>query len=349
MRNYFNRTDAISCDVAKERTFKTHGTRISLIEFSGSHHKSLFVCNICGNKWHADTWSIWRGNGCPQCYALTRSINQRLEVKNVNWFIESNSCKMISSNYTNNRTPITIRFECGHIGDISFTSFRRGSRCKICGLEKFKSSRKYSMDKIYEIMEENNLKFIEFPNGYINRSSIIEYSCGYGHKNSTSFRSFLKSKKCYVCSKIDLVKKFGGENSSNWQGGKSSLKSFLGKQIIQWKKDSAKNSRYECVLCKEKHRFDHIHHLYNFLSIVDDSLSELNLDKRNSISKYSSEELLLITNKVLDIHARYPLGVALCWEHHKLFHKHYGNKKNTPEQFEEFKLRIESGDIRLPD
>lgn len=39
-------------------------------------------------------------------------------------------------------------------------------------------------------------------------------------------------------------------------------------------------------------------------------------------------------------------GVALCREVHIIFHKEYGYHYNTPEQFEEFKLRLETGDLK---
>jgi hypothetical protein len=146
-----------------------------------------------------------------------------------------------------------------------------------------------------------------------------------------------------------LIKSVSGENASNWQGGKNSLKSFLGKQIVQWKKDSIKECGYSCMLCGDGHRFNHVHHLYNFLNIVNDSLLELNLEKKKIVSDYTKKELLSITNKVLEIHYKYPLGIALCIDHHKLFHKIFGNHNNTPAQFEEFKRRIKSGDIVLPE
>jgi hypothetical protein len=172
----------ITIDTAKQRLFDRHKDRIVLLEFNGAHGKSLFKCAFCGHEWNADTWSVWKGNGCPECRRNNFGDKCRNKIDDIILYIESKNCKLISTEYKNNRTPLQIQFECGHITNMCYASFKRGSRCKICQLERFKISRKYSMDKINKIMEDNKLKFINFPDGYINRTFVIEYSCEYGHK-----------------------------------------------------------------------------------------------------------------------------------------------------------------------
>lgn len=55
----------------------------------------------------------------------------------------------------------------------------------------------------------------------------------------------------------------------------------------------------------------------------------------------------MLSEKIIEIHFRHPLGVCLKENVHQLFHQIYGQTNNTPEQFYEFVDRINSGDIQI--
>jgi hypothetical protein len=118
----------------------------------------------------------------------------------------------------------------------------------------------------------------------------------------------------------------------------------LRRKLTQWKNDSLLNSDYKCVITGGN--FDDIHHLYGFDLILQSVIIETSLDIRSEISNYSENELILLENKCLEIHYRYPLGVCLREDVHKLFHDLYGYGNNTPEQFEEFKQRYWNGEFK---
>lgn len=126
-----------------------------------------------------------------------------------------------------------------------------------------------------------------------------------------------------------------GELNPNYRGGITSLYSEMRRNITQWKIDSAKQCNFVCIVTGK--RFDHIHHLYSFNKIAQETLNELGIsDVYDDISLYSKEELKTIIDKCLEIHYRYPLGVCLNKNIHMDFHLEYGRYDNTPEQFYEF-------------
>jgi len=344
LRDYYKRKDAITNEVAIKRTFDAHQNNIILLEFKRSHGKSLFECKICGNKWVADTWSVWQGNGCPECCKVKSRNRFSHKIEYIKNFVESRNCKLISQEYKNNKTPILIQFECGHVLDITFTSFQRGAGCRICGLEKLKYSRKYTMERINKIMDNNNLVFISFPEEYINRKSFIEYSCSFGHINNVIFGSFLKTKKCYVCSKIDLIDRVSGVNASNWQGGLTEVKTYLSKRITNWEKKCKEQSNSKCVITGKD--YEDIHHVYSFNLILKESIEELNFELKETIGEYEKEDLKLLINKIREKHKKYPLGVCLTRDWHMKFHNIYGYGDTTPEMWYEFLEKIKSGDIK---
>lgn len=71
-----------------------------------------------------------------------------------------------------------------------------------------------------------------------------------------------------------------------------------------WKKEIYKRDNYQCQICNSKYKIN-AHHLDGW--------------------HWCKERRFDITN-----------GITLCTKCHNLFHKEYGNKNNTEEQFKEF-------------
>lgn len=112
------------------------------------------------------------------------------------------------------------------------------------------------------------------------------------------------------------------------------LSEFIRTRNIEWKKDSARQCKYKCVITGE--RFNAIHHLYGMNLILDEVFKELNMNYKLSYDDYSSDEIEIIFNKFIEIQARYPLGICLKKDIHKQFHDLYGYGNNTPDQFYKF-------------
>jgi hypothetical protein len=164
--------------------------------------------------------------------------------------------------------------------------------------------------------------------------------CKFKHEFETTFNNFHRGTRCLKCHLIHNTR----ENHPNWKGGITPLHNYLRRKLTQWKNDSLLNSDYKCVITGGN--FDDIHHLYGFDLILQSVIIETSLDIRSEISNYSENELILLENKCLEIHYRYPLGVCLREDVHKLFHDLYGYGNNTPEQFEEFKQRYWNGEFK---
>ncbi len=349
MRNYFERKDVITKEIASKRIENIHGDAIILLEYHGTNKKAKLQCKEYGHVWEAVAYSIWNGNGCPKCRNIKISKRQAHPIEYIKNFIESRNCELLSNKYKNVDMKLLILFECGHTGEISFDCFKRGHRCTKCGTNASHLKCRLPEKELKERLSEKELEIIEFPNGYINRKSTVTCKCKFNHIETRSLATVLKTSGCSICAWIRLSVNNKGSKGSNWQGGESSLTAFLKKRIKNWKKESIAYYNYSCALCGLGHRFNDVHHLYNFFNIVNDSLYELNLDKRNSVKDYTNDELFLIVEKVLEIHYRYPLGVPLCRKHHRAFHHWAGIDNNTPEQFYEFQEKIKSGEIVIPE
>jgi hypothetical protein len=343
MKDYIQKKYIITLDEAKQRLFNKHNSNISLLEFLGATYKSKFLCNICGNVWSAQTNAVWRKNGCPECKKVKHINRCKRSDEYIKNYISNNECEWISGKYSNERSHIKIKYKCGHVNETSFGSFKKGHRCNICAHKNNNTTNRLSQTQLDELLSINNLTLIEFPQGYKNRSSIIKFTCEFGHINECKLSCLIKNKTCKQCMLIVKSNNQKGSNGSNWQGGLTELKPYVSKLLKDWKKESMKICDYKCVITGK--RFQDIHHLYSANLIIKEAVKELNLELKETIGEYSDEELINLSNKVIELHKKYPLGICLIKEIHELFHQIYGYGDTTPEQFYEFKQKIESGEI----
>lgn len=120
------------------------------------------------------------------------------------------------------------------------------------------------------------------------------------------------------------------------------LNKYLRGQIWKWKADSMKSCNYQCIFTGSKDF--QIHHLYCVSRMLKDIFSDnAGLIEHKSLGEYSADELELITNLFIMEHTKYPLGVCVRRDIHKLYHDLYGKYDNNPKQWEHFKSKLISG------
>ena len=114
-----------------------------------------------------------------------------------------------------------------------------------------------------------------------------------------------------------------------------SIDVYVRRHNKDWKINSMKNSNYKCVVSGD--RFDDIHHLVSQNTIIESTLKALGYTENNfDINKLSDDEKLLFMDTFYNEQNKYPLGVCLRKDIHKMFHDIYGYGNNTKEQFTEF-------------
>jgi hypothetical protein len=278
---------------------------------------------------------------CINCSHLKTSDNYKEIIKNtlfpkiIHAFNERNYLLLSKyKDYKNNMTKlnyICLKHHDKGVLNITWADFQMGKGCKYCGFESISKIKTLDYKFIKEQFEKRGYTLLE--TNYINAKTPMQYICP-KHPNDIQtimYTNLIKGHGCKNCA-IDAM---SGENHPFWKGGISNTESYLRHNLIEWKKDSLRESEYKCVITGDK--FDNIHHLYSFNLIIEEVLEENNIKLHKQINEYSDEELELLIEKVLIHHYDYPLGVCLREDVHKLFHSIYGYGNNTPEQFYEFK------------
>jgi hypothetical protein len=329
----------ITKDETEQKIKDKHSNKIKLLEFNGFSERGKFECLVCGNIWSAITRDIATENGCRNCYLQNHTLTHAF----VKSEIEKNNCKLLSD-YKNSSLKLKIMFSCGHIGNMNWSNFKNGQRCRVCAIEKRRHDIELKDFDIIDFLKKNGFEFVSFPHGFINRKeSFVEYRCSLNHITTRKISSLYINPKCRQCSKENMIEIHTGSNSVFWKGGTSPIRDYAMYKILAWKKESIANSEYKCVITGRK--FHEVHHLYSFGKIIFEALENTGLKINNNISEYSDNELSLFTNEVIRLHKYYPLGVCLERKIHILFHRLYGKGNNTPEQFYDFKKKIENKEI----
>ena len=139
------------------------------------------------------------------------------------------------------------------------------------------------------------------------------------------------------------IQPLNGNLNGNWKGGITGIYYELRSETKDWQQNSMKFCNYHCVLTGGN--FNNVHHLKPFKQIVEESFTLTNLDKREKVLDYNDEEILLLRNKLKELHIKYGYGVCLCKPIHELFHKTYGYLNNTYEQFLDFVEQLKIGNF----
>jgi hypothetical protein len=237
-----------------------------------------------------------------------------------------------------------LKFLCPIHGDIppkTANQITSKYGCKFCSAKKVHDEQRYNYKYVRDKYLENG--FILLEDTYINTEKPNKCYC-IKHPNIIQFKCFkmiLDNRICFYC-QHEIQQK---EGHPSWKGGITVLYNYLRTVIEPWKYNSSNFYNNKCVLTGKYETV--VHHLHkSFKSIVEESLEYYNIDlKYIPISDLSKDLLYLVEVMVMKLHYKYGFGIPLHKEIHRLFHKLYGTKNNTPEQFEEFKTRLRLGEF----
>jgi len=109
--------------------------------------------------------------------------------------IEIEGYKLLSNEYVNNKSKLTIQCPKGHISEISMRNFQQGSRCSVC----YNLSKRLTYESVKEqIQSVEGYKLLS--DNYIGNKLILKIKCDKGHTFSTmSFNSFQQGQRCPIC------------------------------------------------------------------------------------------------------------------------------------------------------
>lgn len=305
-------------------------------------------------------------------------INNKLDYNTVNNFVKENSeCELISKEYVKAIDKMNFKCKCGEIFETSFSKFksRNKRQCNSCSGYVL-SDVKHLNEKCLE------LKLKHFHKGKLNNKSKIVFEDESGYKFVLSYVKFKTIKIFPIFNvfnpyAFENVLKFV-ELNSNYLLLSKEYKGNDKKMLFKCPKHESFEMRFgdfqqgrRCPFCKNEKTSKRMT-LNNPMLGVKGRLHpnfnpELNEEDRahlrenqeyktfkNKVRKRDNYKCVCCSNRALIVHhlngyhwfeegrTKVENAVTLCDNCHKSFHKEYGQKNNTKEQFKYFQENFKS-------
>lgn len=270
---------------------------------------------------------------------------------------EERGCKLLETEYLNDRTPLRYIAACGHQRTSTFNNFVRGkgTLCRACRYKAIAKRRSIGEDVIREAFEREGCRVLSISGG--TEDSPVRYIARCGHENTSDYGHFIYQnvgRVCAKCSKairyqLDYVREcFEEKDCVLLENAYVNCKTKM-RYIAQCGHESTitfdalLNSKGAALRCRQCHK-----HTYH----------EVPLDRNRTASKvwrkavYQKDDYTCVAcgHHGGDLNAHHLAayddnpdkrfsvdnGVTLCPPCHIKFHSVYGFGGNTPEQFQEW-------------
>ena len=176
----------LTLDYIKDEINKYEYTLLS-DNYENSKTKLSIMCPK-GHIYEASWSDFQSGYRCPYCYG-----NKKLTYEFVKEYIESFGYKLLSTEYKNTKSKLSMTCPLGHTIEMRFDSFKSRKRCRICA-----NNTKFTYKFIKEYIESFNYKLLS--NEYENSNSPLVVECCNGHTYTTIFSRFRRGHRCPYCS-----------------------------------------------------------------------------------------------------------------------------------------------------
>ena len=283
---------------------------------------------ICGTVYKTKLSEFRNGHRCPVCASNYKPLNvfyDELEYQG----LQNEYTLLNPQDYNGYSKPCLFRHEpCGYEYTISprriITARTRCAKCQ---------------GQIPVTEEEANKRITEKFHGELEITQFNGWGeWGWVHCNRCGYDAYKLIKSlmrqnigCINCQRI-----LARSNLSLWDNGLENITALLRESLFEWKEKSKKYWNDKCCISGMGEDLV-VHHLIKpFAEIRTEVIKELDLEKYYSASDIPNDIFMQMLNLNKKKHEEYGVGVVLTSKLHNEFHKKYGVRNNTPEQFIEF-------------
>lgn len=331
---------------------KTHDINQDCTLLSNSYINSntplQFRCNCCGEIFERTFTSVKRNAkySCARC-----SQGRYLTLKQIQDYLKDHDiyheCDLLSTSYKNYSTPLKFKCNiCGKEFTRTFAQIKQNKgnkfRCYHCmkklqgGYNRLTILDVKNFIKEYDINHDCKL----LSKDYVDATTPLLFycnCCGQEYERTYATMRAKKAFKCFRCAHGLPIE----EQSSIY----NAIKNYFRSRLASWKKDCLKRYPY-CDITGSTTELE-VHHLLSFSTILKLASQNTNIPLTifpNELKDYGYS-IEILEKEFFKLHDELGQAVVLTKDVHQLFHKKYGYKNNTPEQYVQFKEEYQKGEI----
>lgn len=160
-------------------------------EYKNNRSKLLLECNN-GHLCEICFSDFKRGRRCSCCYDERRGCSQRLSYEDIKKYIELFDYELLSSEYWNNQSKLSLKCPLGHEFKMTYGHFQQGQRCPHCN-----KCKKLTYEEVKRYIEDFKYKLLS--NIYENTKEKLLIECPEKHIFEMNFHNFKQRQRCPHC------------------------------------------------------------------------------------------------------------------------------------------------------
>lgn len=182
------------CSLKRKKTYQEVKRQIESVHSYKLLSKDYKNCNTplkvaCekGHQYEVTYTHFIRGQRCPDCSPYRKKTYE--EVKQ---HIESIGYKLLSEEYKDYKTKLSVVCDKGHTYEVKYTDFKSGRRCPGCAPNKAKT-----YGEVKQYIESFDYKLLSTE--YVDAHSKIQVKCDKGHSYMVTYANFKYGQRCPDC------------------------------------------------------------------------------------------------------------------------------------------------------
>jgi very-short-patch-repair endonuclease len=167
---------------------------------------------------------------------MAKKLNYKYIANN----FKDNQCILLESEYINSHTKMQYICSCGNISYITWDHFRRGERCKNCGITRTHLKQKHNYEYVFNYFKIYGCELLE--NKYINNETKMQYKCSCGAISYITFNHFQEGHRCKDCG----IKKIVDNKTLSFEYVYNEFKKYDCELLSKKYKTSKDKLKYKC-------------------------------------------------------------------------------------------------------
>lgn len=302
-------------------------------EYIDTKHKVELWCSKHGK--FKSTINNLRHHECPHCGAENGAKFTRHSIEFVRDFFKKCGMKLVSKEYVKNSDKLDAICPKHGLVSIRFGDLIHSKQCPKCGKEAAGDKEKICFDVVKDEFEKRGRILVSTE--YHNNKEPLDYIC-IKHKEKgiqhQGYKAMMSGEKCHWCA----IEGNSGKNHPNWKGGCTETLLALRQTLVPWRTKQFIRTGRKCEITGKTGDIV-VHHMVSFRSILDKTLSDLNMELKPHLSDYKNEELRNLMESLVRNNEVMAKPIVMLRRVHERFHSFCGgsHKPTSFAQLEQFK------------